>query len=153
MKRVIARNLIWQSADQSHLLIHIPSENVMQGADSFYFLRLSKDVAQIQIEMRFKNSKKLPWLSAEYCSIPASLNPLAEAIVCPAVQYRQARTQKNKSEIEKFHVIAIRLHDRILKEMTLTKKENSAEQAGCVLTAVCTDDLKYLLDALDDLDS
>lgn len=151
MQRKIAdKNLIWQSQD--HLLIVIPSENINQEADSFYFLRVTKDINQIQVEMRFKNSSRLPWLSSDYHAISKSFNHLAEAIAIPAAQYRQARSQRNSKEVEKFHTMVLRLYDRILKEIELKKFVDEQVKEPAFSTVVCTNEIEGLLNALDEID-
>jgi hypothetical protein len=155
MQRKIAKKtLIWQSVDENkpHFLVLIPSENIRPDANSYYFLRISQDINQIQIEMRFKNSAKLPWLSLDYRAVSSSLNHLAEAIALPAGQYPQARSQKNTAEIEKFHVIVLRLYARILKEMSLEKPVEAEDQKELIITSVECTEIENLLDALDDLD-
>jgi hypothetical protein len=155
MQRKIAKNtLIWQSVDEDkpHFLVLIPSKNIRPDANSFYFLRISQDIDRIQIEMRFKNSAKLPWLSLDYRAVSSSLNHLAEAIALPAGQYPQARSQKNTEEIEKFHVIVFRLYARILKEISLEKPVEAEEGNEPIITPVVFTEIENLLDAFDDLD-
>jgi hypothetical protein len=155
MQRKIAENtLIWQSVDEAkpHFLVLIPSENIRPDANSFYFLRISQDINQIQIEMRFKNSAKLPWLSSDYLAVSSYLNHLAEAIALPAGQYPQARSQKNTEEIEKFYVIVLRLYARISKEMSLEKPVEAEEEKEPIITPVLCTEIENLLDAFDDID-
>jgi hypothetical protein len=154
MQKTTEENLIWQSVneDKPHFLVLIPSENIRPDADSFYFLRISQDIDQIQIEMRFKNSAKLPWLSLNYRAVSSSLNHLAEAIAIPAGQYPQARSQKNTEEVEKFHVIVFRLYARILKELSLEQPVEVKDKKEPVITPIVSTEIESLLDALDDLD-
>jgi hypothetical protein len=155
MQRKIAKNtLIWQSVDEDkpHFLVLIPSKNIRPDANSFYFLRISQDIDRIQIEMRFKNSAKLPWLSLDYRAVSSSLNHLAEAIALPAGQYPLARSQKNTEEIEKFYVIVFRLYARILKEIRLEKPVEAQEGNEPIITPVVFTEIENLLDAFDDLD-
>ena len=154
MQKITKKNLIWQSVneDKPHFLVLIPPQNIRPDADAFYFLRLSQDLNQIQIEMRFKNSAKLPWLSSDYRAVSTSLNHLAEAIALPAGQYPQARSQKNIEEVEKFHAIVLRLYVRILKEISLEKSVKDEDEKETVIIPVVCTEIESLLDALDDLD-
>lgn len=140
-------SLIWQSTSKNHFLIYLPD---WQG-NSFYFLRVSQDPSQVQIEFRFRDSDRVPWLSADYLAISDALNPLAEAIAEPAELYQKARSRKDKQATDKFHSIVFRLYQRILLEVELLKPEPEISVSEDYSVSTDFSEIENFLNALEEI--